>query len=93
MYWCKRLKDLREDADLTISQLAKVLDVSERTISRYEDGTSQPNISILIKLSLLYNVSIDYICGVKDTPDIVEKDLKEKLEDLSKILDKIIKDM
>lgn len=93
MYWCKRLKDLREDADLTISQLAKILDVSERTISRYEDGTSQPNISILIKLSLLYNVSIDYICGVKDTTDIVEKGLKDKLEDLSKILDKIIKDI
>lgn len=93
MYWWKRIKDLREDSDLTIYQLAKILDVSERTISRYEAGTAQPNVGILIKLSLLYNVSIDYICGVKDTPDIVEKDLKEKLEDLSKILDKIIKDI
>lgn len=93
MYWWKRMKDLREDSDLTIYQLAKILDVSERTISRYEDGTSQPNIGILIKLSLLYNVSIDYICGVKDTPDIIEKDLKEKLEDISKMLDKIIKDI
>lgn len=93
MYWCKRIKDLREDADLTICQLAKILDVSERTISRYEDGTAQPNVSILIKLSLLYNVSIDYICGIKDTPDITEKNVKEKLEDLSKSLEEIIKDI
>lgn len=93
MYWWKRIKDLREDNDLTISELAKILDVSERTISRYEDGTSQPNISILIKLCLYYNVSIDYICGVKDTPNIDEKDLKEKLEDLSESLDKIINDI
>lgn len=38
MYWNKRIKDLREDNDLTKQELADKLDISERTLTRYETG-------------------------------------------------------
>ena len=59
MYWNKRIKDLREDNDLTKQELADKLDISERTLTRYETGESEPTISVLIKMSLIFNVSLD----------------------------------
>ena len=57
----KRLRDLREDSDLTQVNLAKMLGCSQTTYSRYETGyMSVPN-DILIKLADIYNVSVDYI--------------------------------
>lgn len=93
MYWCKRIKDLRVDADLTIAELAEKLDISARTISRYEKGISEPTVSVLIKLCLIYNVSIDYICGIKDTTEITEKGIKEKLTNATENLLKLINDL
>lgn len=93
MYWCKRIKDLRIDSEFTIAELAKKLDISPRTMSRYEKGTSEPTISVLIKLCLIYNVSIDYICGIKDTTEITEKGIKEKLTDATENLLKLINDL
>lgn len=46
MYWNKRIKDLREDNDLTKQELADKLDISERTLTRYETGESEPKISV-----------------------------------------------
>ena len=66
MKWNKRIKDLREDHDMTQDELAQKLGVSKRTLLRYESGESEPSISILISLSLLFNVSIDYIVGRTD---------------------------
>ena len=68
MYWNKRIKDLREDNDLTKQELADKLDISERTLTRYETGESEPTISVLIKMSLIFNVSLDYICCIKEWP-------------------------
>lgn len=65
MYWNKRIKDLREDNDLTKQELADKLDISERTLTRYETGESEPTISVLIKMSLIFNVSLDYIFALK----------------------------
>lgn len=75
MFWNKRIKDLREDNDLTRAQLAKKLDISERTLSRYENGEYEPTIGILIKLSLMFNVSIDYIAGIKDDIEINDRSI------------------
>ena len=66
MYWNKRIKDLREDNDLTKQELADKLDISERTLTRYETGESEPTISVLIKMSLIFNVSLDYIVGLSN---------------------------
>ena len=57
----RRLKDLREDHDLTQAELAGILDISQRGYSHYETGNNDIPTEILIKLANYYNVSIDYI--------------------------------
>ena len=60
----QRLRDLREDRDLTQQELATLLKVSQTTYSRYESGALDiPNIS-LIKLAEFYKTSIDYLVGL-----------------------------
>lgn len=56
-----RLKQLREQKKLTQPQMADVLCVALSTYRSYENGSREPNIDILIKLSDFYEVSIDYI--------------------------------
>ncbi|MEI3530525.1 MAG: helix-turn-helix transcriptional regulator [Bacilli bacterium] len=57
----KRIKDLREDSDLTQKQIADILNISQRGYSHYETGDNDIPTEILIKLSKYYNTSIDYI--------------------------------
>lgn len=90
MYWNKRIKDLREDNDLTRLELAKQLGISERTLLRYETGESEPTISVLIRMALIFNVSLDYIGGMKDEIAIVEEGTIDKLKDLSNYLEEIL---
>ena len=61
-----RLKDLREDADLTQSELAKHLNVRQNTYSQYENGQRQIPIEQLITLARYYNTSTDYLLGLTD---------------------------
>ena len=63
-----RLKDIREDLDLTQKQVAAHLNVLQNTYSQYETGHRQLPIDVLIKLSELYQVSTDYILGLTDNP-------------------------
>lgn len=60
----KRLKDLREDHDLTQAQLSKFLGISRPQYSLYETGKRTIPIDLLSKLAKLYNTSIDYIVGL-----------------------------
>lgn len=61
-----RIRNLREDADLTQTQLAKQLGMSQTGYSKYETGENDIPTAILIRLSKIYNVSIDYILGQSD---------------------------
>lgn len=61
-----RLKELREDADISQKELAEYLNVKQNTYSQYENGQRQLPIEILIKLSQYYKVSTDYILGLSD---------------------------
>ena len=63
-----RLRDLREDRDLPQKHLAAELHISQNIYSQYENGVRQLPIDILIKLSLFYNVSTDYILELTDDP-------------------------
>ena len=56
-----RLKNLREDHYLSQSDIAKYLNISQRTYSYYETGGRDIPIQILIKLADYYNTSIDYL--------------------------------
>ena len=64
----KRIRDLREDRDFTQKQLAKKLNCSQQVYSNYELGQRDIPTDILIKLSKIYNVSVDYILGLSDSP-------------------------
>ena len=59
-----RLRDLREDNDLLQKDIAKVLNMSQTGYSQYETETNDIPTSILKKLALYYNTSIDYIVGL-----------------------------
>jgi len=61
-----RLRDLREDADLNQTQVAKHLGMSQTGYSKYETGENDIPTQVLIKLAQLYKTSIDYILGVSD---------------------------
>ena len=59
--YLKRLRDLREDHDLTQKQLASILGTSQTMYARYERGANELPIHHLITLSNLYHCSTDYI--------------------------------
>jgi len=61
-----RIKDIREDKDLTQKQMAQILNCTQQTYSRYETGEITIDIYQLIKLSEFYNTSIDYLVGITD---------------------------
>lgn len=66
MYF-QRLEDLRIDNDKTQAEIAEYLDCQREVYRRYEKGTRQIPVDLLIKLSLFYNVSIDYLVGITNT--------------------------
>lgn len=63
MEYCRIIRDLREDADLTQAQVAQVLGTSQTMYARYERGANEMPIRHLVKLCDLYKVSADYILG------------------------------
>lgn len=59
-----RLKDLREDHDLSQQQIADYLGMKQPQYSRYERGLRDLPTDVLIRLAKLYNTSTDYILGL-----------------------------
>ena len=61
-----RIRNMREDLDLTQAEIGKKLCISQRAYAHYESGTRDIPIEILIKLADLYNVNLDYLVGRTD---------------------------
>ena len=61
-----RLRDLREDADLTQTQVANYLGMSQTWYSKYETGENDIASRVLIQLAKFYHTSIDYLLCVSD---------------------------
>ncbi len=61
-----RLQQLRKEKGLNQSELAKVLNTTQRRISYMEAGQVEPDLTTLIALSKFFDVSTDYLIGVKD---------------------------
>ncbi len=59
-----KIRDIREDKDLTQKQISQILDCTQQTYSRYETGEITIDIYNLIKLSKFYNTSTDYLLGL-----------------------------
>lgn len=62
----QRIRDLREDADLTQKQAAEKLFLHLTQYRRYECGESEIPLNIAINIAKMYNVSLDYIAGITD---------------------------
>ena len=66
----RRIRDLREDRDLTQKEMAKALNCSQQAYSNYELGQRDIPTDILIKISNFHKVSVDYLLGLTDDPQI-----------------------
>ena len=64
-----RIRNLREDRDLKQKDIAKLLNCTQQTYSRYETGENNIDIKSLIILADFYNTSIDYLVGRTDNPN------------------------
>lgn len=64
MQYPQKLRDLREDHDLTQAQIAKILQTSKNQVGKYERGEQDMNIRHLVTLCTYYGVSADYILGL-----------------------------
>lgn len=63
MKWYEIIRNLREDKDLTQTDIAKILGVSQRVYSNYECGQVEISLDSLMKLADFYKVSVDYLLG------------------------------
>ena len=66
----KRIRDLREDKDLTQKKMGEILSCSQRVYSNYERGELDIPTEILIKLADFHNVSVDYILNRTDKKEL-----------------------
>ena len=66
--YLRRLRDLREDHDLSQEQIAELLGIQQTEYSRYERGAQTIPLQHLVTLAKYYTVSTDYMLGLTDNP-------------------------
>lgn len=72
-----RIRDLREDRDLTQSEIAQLLNIHQSTYSDYESGNLNLPVEALVTLANYYNTSTDYLLGLTDkTTPYPKSDIK-----------------
>ena len=64
--FAERLKELRIEKSYSQAKLATLLNVDQRTVSNWEKAIREPNFDMLIKITLLFDVSTDYLLGIID---------------------------
>ena len=69
----QRLRDLREDRDLTQDQLVEILHMHKTTYTNYEQGKREIPFALAIRLAECYNVSLDFISGLTHEPRPLKK--------------------
>ena len=67
MNFYQRVRDLREDSDLSQADVAQILGISQQHYSMYESGKRELPMHHFITLAKFYNVSLDYITGLTNT--------------------------
>ena len=77
------LKELRKEKGITQEEFAEKLDVSGRTVSRWETGVNLPDISLLVEISEFFDVSIPEIINGERKSEIMNEEVKEVAEKLS----------
>ncbi|MBO6264039.1 MAG: helix-turn-helix transcriptional regulator [Clostridia bacterium] len=61
-----RIKDLRKEKNISQSELANAIGVSQKAIDYWERGVNEPKASYIVALADFFNVSADYLLGIKD---------------------------
>ena len=77
-----RIRELRQQKNLTMKQLGKIFGFSETTISLYENEKRQPTIETLIKMSDFFGVSVDYLINTESSTDSLPPKVSTIKEDL-----------
>lgn len=75
MYY-PRLRDLREDKDLTQDELVQILGMHKTTYTNYEQGKREIPFALAIRLARFYNVTLDYIAGITNDPTPLNKEYR-----------------
>lgn len=81
------MKELRKEKKITQEQFAEVLNVSARTVSRWETGSSMPDISLLVEIANFYDVDIPELINGERKSEIMNKDVEEVAEALTDYAD------
>lgn len=68
----KRIRDLREDADLTQKEVGIKLNMSQSQYQKYESGFVTPSINVLLSIAELYDVSLDYLLNRTNYKKVVQ---------------------
>ena len=77
MNYYQRLKDIREDRDLKQMDIAKFLEMDQSNYAKYENGKVMMGIDKYIKLAKYYDVSLDYLTGIIDFPERLNRHSKK----------------
>lgn len=88
-----KIKDLREDKDLTQLQLSKILNIARTTLNSYELEKAEPSFEILYKLSDFFDVTIDYLLGRTNNPkneNLTKGLTTEEIKELKKYKEMLI---
>ena len=88
MDFSERLKILRENKEMSQRDLANKLNVSSSAISMYERGERTPDLDIIKKLCIIFNVDSDYLIGRKDVNSkLLKEDIGSAFDDILELLD------
>ncbi len=79
----KFLKELRHDKNMTQEQLANIFNVSSRTISRWENGTNLPDISLLVGIADFYDVDVREIIEGERKSEFMNEEIKDVAEKMA----------
>ena len=82
MSFCDRLKNAREDRDISQTEMADKLNMTQSNYSKIESGLQEPNLDQLIKIAEIFNLTIDELLGVDP-----EKYIKSRVRSFEDILD------
>ena len=75
-----KIREERRKSKLTQQELSKLLNISQSTLAGYETGVREPSIDILIKLTKIFNCSLDYLVGNASSNCIIETATNEEKE-------------
>lgn len=93
MQYYNRIRDLREDSDITQERLAEILDMHKTTYTNYEQGKHTVPLDFAVTIAKYYNVSLDYIAGLtNDKRGFSYSDLTKEQKTLLQLMEKLSPD-